>query len=315
MKKKEKKEGELMATTKQSTWRQHTIDIDPGVVEEFVFPDTKPNHVLLHNMGVGKVFVGVSLIPSPTLYDMQVSSYSESMYAQETGFTRIRMFNSGTDSQLVKITSFEHDFDPTVIKPTRSATTEGGGGTIEGPITGEMVVTGFQAPLPSGSNNIGRVVVTEIPAQTIEFTELPPGANLIGRVKVDTLPALSSGVSHIGSVGIDGGVTISSMPPVTVSNEPVKQSHQSFEGTITTTEIVFDMGVETINRIQYIVNEGDTDIYISFDDIPATPTITSGLNKPIRIKPGETVNDMPRKSNKIRFIRATGSGLVRFLGV
>ena len=280
-----------IATTKQSTWRQHTIDIDPGVVEEFVFPDTKPNHVLLHNMGVGKVFVGVSLIPSPTLYDMQVSSYSESMYAQETGFTRIRMFNSGTDSQLVKITSFEHDFDPTVIKPTRSGTTEGGGGgTIEGPITGEMVVTGFQAPLPSGSNNIGRV-------------------------KVDTLPALSSGVSHIGSVGIDGGVTISSMPPVTVSNEPVKQSHQSFEGTITTTEIVFDMGVETINRIQYIVNEGDTDIYISFDDVPATPTITSGLNKPIRIRPNEIINDMPRKSNKIRFIRATGSGLVRFLGV
>ncbi len=306
----------LATTTKQSTWRQHTIEIGPGVVQEFVFPDTKPNHVLIHNMGVGKIFIGVSLIPSPTLYDMQVSAYSESMYAQETGFTRIRILNSGTDAQLIKVTSFEHDFDPTVIKPTRTGTTEGGGGgTIEGPITGEMVVTGFNAPLPSGNNNIGRVVVTEQPPQTITFDQLPAGNNLIGRVKVDTLPALSSGVSHIGSVGIDGGVTISSMPPVTVSNEPVKSSHQSFEGTITTTEIVFDMGVESVNRIQYIANEGTTDLYISFDDVPATATVTSGLNKPIRLFPGETINDMPRKSSKIRFIRATGSGLVRFLGV
>lgn len=92
-----------MATlSKQSTWRQQTIEVKPGVVQEFVFPDTKPNHVLIHNMGVGKLYVGIKLIPSSTLFDMMVSANNESLYAQETGFTRITLFLDGTDPQLNK---------------------------------------------------------------------------------------------------------------------------------------------------------------------------------------------------------------------
>ena len=73
---------------------------------------------------------------------------------------------------------------------------EGGGG-----YTGEAIITGFSAPLPSGSNNIGRVVVTDIPPQEIVFDTLPTGTNKIGRVDVDKLPALAAGVSHIGAWG------------------------------------------------------------------------------------------------------------------
>ena len=153
----------LAATdTKQTTWRQRTIDLAPQIVQEFVFIDTKPNHVLINNLGTGRVFMGVSLIPSPTLFDMQVSSLGENLYAQDTGFTRIQLFNNGTDTQRVKITSFEHPFNPATIKPTGTATAAAGGGG-GGEYTGEAIITGFSAPLPSGSNNIGRVVVTDMP--------------------------------------------------------------------------------------------------------------------------------------------------------
>jgi hypothetical protein len=300
--------------TKQSTWRQRTIDLAPKVVQEFVFIDTKPNHVLINNLGTGKIFMGISLIPSPTLFDMQVSPLSENLYAQDTGFTRIQLYSDGTDAQRLKITSFEHPFNPATIKPNN---TGGGGGVVEGGggYTGEAIITGFSAPLPSGSNNIGRVVVSEIPPQTIVFDTLPAGTNKIGRVDVDKLPALAAGVSHIGSVGIDGGVTISSMPPVTVSNEPVKQSHQTYEATVTTIASTFNMAGETVNRISFLMNEGTTDLFISFDDDPVTSAISSGLNKSFRLRAGESINDMPRKCGKVNFIRATGTGLVRFLGV
>ena len=115
--------------TKQSTWRQETIVLPPKIVQEFVFIDTKPNHVLLNNLGAGAVYMGITLIPNPTLSDMSVAPFSENLYAQDTGFTRIGLWNEGTDPQRLKITSFEHPFNPTTIKPNAvSVNGEGGGG-------------------------------------------------------------------------------------------------------------------------------------------------------------------------------------------
>lgn len=301
-----------MAELKQTTWRQATINLKPQIVNEFVFPDTKPNHVHINNLGAGNLYFGVSVIPSPTIHDMKIGGFGENLYAQESGFTRVQIWNDGTDETLIKLVSFEHDFNPATIKPTVINGGDGGGGGGE---TFDGVIKGFSVPLPSGSNNIGRVVVSEMPNIDVVLATLPAGTNTIGKVDVNKLPALAEGVSHIGSVGIDGGVTISAMPPVTVSNEPVKSSHQSFEATVTTTEVVFDMGVDSINRIQFINNEGDTDLFIAFDNTPATSAISSGLNKSFRLRAGEILEDMPRKSSKIRFIRATGTGLVRFVGV
>lgn len=301
-----------MAELKQTTWRQATINLKPQIVNEFVFPDTKPNHVHINNLGAGNLFFGVSVIPSPVIHDMRVPSFGENLYAQESGFTRVQIWNDGTDETMIKLVSFEHDFNPATIKPTIVNGGDGGGGGGE---TFDGVIKGFSVPLPSGANNIGRVVVSEMPNIDVVLDTLPAGTNTIGKVDVNKLPALAEGVSHIGSVGIDGGVTISAMPPVTVSNEPVKSSHQSFEATVTTAEVVFDMGVESINRIQFINNEGDTDLFIAFDNTPATPAISSGLNKSFRLRAGEILEDMPRKSSKIRFIRATGTGVVRFVGV
>lgn len=304
----------VLLATKQSTWRQTTIDINPGVVNEYVFQDTKPNHVMLHNLGVGKVYLGITLIPSPVLYDMQVLSYSENLYAQEIGFTRIQLYNDGTDPQRIKITSFEHDFNPTTIKPTTTGITAGEGGTGGG--TGESIITGFSVPLPSGNNNIGRVIVTEQPPVDMVIDTLPPGTNLIGRVNVDKLPPLSSGVSHIGSVGIDGGVTINSMPPVTLSNEPVRQSHKYFESVVGVTEVTFDLLDDNMLSIEFISNDDpDNDLFISFDDVPATTTIVNGLNSVIRLKPNEVINELNRKCNSVHFIRIAGTGNVRLLGV
>ena len=298
--------------TKQSTWRQDTLVIPPQVVQEYVFIDTKPNHVLLSNLGAGAVYMGITLIPSPTTSDMSVAPFSENLYAQDTGFTRIQLLNDGTDPQRVKITSFDHPFNPTTIKPNAAAApaAEGGGGG------GATTISGFSVPLPSGNNNIGKVTVTSMPDQVFTLATLAAGTNNIGKVNVNLLPPLVEGVSHIGSVGIDGGVTITSMPPVTLSNEPIRQQHHYFESVVGVTEVVFDLLTSDVLTIEFISNDDpDNDLFISFDDTAATAAPTNGLNGIIRLRPNEVMNEVNRKCKKIRCIRSAAGAAVRILGV
>ena len=51
------------------------------------------------------------------------------------------------------------------------------------------------------------------------------------------------------------------------------------------------------------------------DDNTLNPSLLSGKNVTIRLKPGEQLSEFTRKANKITFVRQSGSGMVRLLGV
>lgn len=313
-----------MSQIKQSTWREQTITIAPQSVEEIVFNDTMPNHFYINNLSASILYFGITVIPKENIYEMMVDSFGENIYARQIGTKRCRIYNSGTNpAQLILIT-FEEQFNPSTLAKAASGSSSGGGGG--GSFDG--VIRGFSVPLPAGDNNIGRVKVTEMPTMNINLTELPAGNNKIGKVDVVTMPPLAEGTSHIGSVSIDGGVdidtippiTIASMPPVEVSSQPTRQSHQYFEASVGTSEVVFNITDGTnqldVVTINFISNDDTTnDLFVSFDNTPATTTPGNGLNGIIRLKPGETLTDVHRKCNKIRFIREAGNGTVRVLGV
>ncbi|MED4079026.1 hypothetical protein P4645_22700 [Lysinibacillus fusiformis] len=162
--------------------------------------------------------------------------------------------------------------------------------------------------------------MTEMPTVPIEFKTLPSGTNMIGNVGVTKLPPLAEGESHIGSVNVQGGVSISSMPPVQVTNDPVRASCIAWEGTISVNHVVFDMGQHDVLKFNYILNEGDTDLFINFDSYQATPNDLKGAGltgraATIRMRPGESITDFTRKTSKVNMIRTSGSGTVRILGV
>jgi hypothetical protein len=168
------------------------------------------------------------------------------------------------------------------------------------------------------------VIVTEMPSQTRVMDMLPAGVNNIGSVDVDVLPPLTAGTSHIGSVNVDNAVSIStmpnvvisSMPPVEVTNDPVKQSHEYYEGSVTNVASSYDMGARTITKFSFISNDDlSNDLYISFDSDVVSISPGQGANGVIRLAPGESINDFGRKCNKVNFIRSAGSGKVRLLGV
>jgi hypothetical protein len=301
---------------KPSTWRQREEMLSPNVVNTLIFTDTKPNHILINNLGEGELYFSATGLPSESIYDKKVSTFGEVFYAQELGLTRIQIFVKGTNPNRVKVTSFEADFNPASVSTSAPIVSGGGSGGVAESVS----INGFSVALPAGSNNIGKVIVTEMPAQTFELATLPAGTNNIGKVNVETLPPLAAGSSHIGSVNVDNAITIESMPPVQVSSNPVRAKHHVFDGEVGTTLVTFDMTEngtveENIQSISYIDNEGSTDLFIGFDNDIPTATTSTGKNKQIRIKAGETLSDLHRQCSKVHFIRATGGGNVRLLGV
>jgi len=295
------------------TAREQLITIPAKTLVDLEFLNTSPNYVYVNNYSSGTLYFGRSVLPTAFVYDMVIEGNADNLYSSPNGFRAAYIYNDGADVVNCKITSFVAPFEPTALK--------GGGGTAT--FTGTIgdvnsTITGFNVPLPSGNNHVGVVTVDSMPAQTLSIPTLPAGTNNIGHVNVDTLPALPAGVSHIGSVGIDGGVSITSMPPVQVSNSPIKTTHQYFEGTVAQTVVTFDLGAgNTVNNIDYIKNDGSTDLYLTFDttDITLAGNQTNGLNMRIRLAAGEAISDMPRQTNKFNMIRTTGSGTVRILAV
>lgn len=298
--------------SKESTQRKQRLTLKPGIVNEVLFQDTKPNHVYVNSYGAGKLYLAMQGIPSPTRYDLFIDSFSDGIFGQENGVTRVLIYLDGVSPVDIDLTSFEAPFNPLILAPQKVIASGGGSGGSGGNVT----IQGFTTALPPGSNNIGKVVVTDMPPVSFTLDELPPGSNNIGKVDVNTLPPLANGDSHIGRVTVENGLTIDSMPPVQLTNDPVKQSHEFFEGSVGTSEVVYDMTPRNLTKISFISNDDPTnDLYVSFDETPAVTGQNSGQNGVIHLLPGESISELGRKCSKIRFIRANGSGNVRMLGV
>lgn len=261
------------------------------------------------------IYLGVAVIASPQSYDIAVTGNGDNIHARDLGSTRITLYNDSPDKARIVLTSFEDKFNPAVLAGRGgSVTVTGGGGGAGG------VITGFNASLPSGDNNIGRVKVTEMPAIDFVLGALPAGTNNIGKVEVSKLPPLASVGGKIGDVGIQGGVTITSMPPVQVTNDPVRGTCRAWSGTVDTTHVTFDMVDGDVLKFSYISNDGDTDLFINFDAAKANPDDLkgaglSGKNASIWLKPGEIITEFTRKTTKVNMIRKSGNGVVRILGV
>ena len=193
-----------------------------------------------------------------------------------------------------------------------------------------ILTVNVNASLPAGSNHLGEVAVNSLPAlatgtNIIGSAKLSDGTNSVGvlatgELKVANTQPLPSGGNSIGSV------VVSSMPPVQVSSNPVRNSHSYWEGNVGTAEIIIDLTGNAngnVNEIDFIDNSnGTSDLFVSYDTVTVTTTpstATSGtgtLNGVMRIPAGTAINDIPRQCSKIHLIKAVADGkLVRFMGV
>jgi hypothetical protein len=295
--------------------REQLLTIPAKTLVDLDFLDTFPNYVYINNYSGGTLYFGRSVLPTNLVYDMVIDGHGDNLYASPNSFRSAYLYNDGADVVNCKITSFVATFEPSSLK--------GGGGMATAPAAGGIAdsvsINNFNVPLPSGNNHIGVVTVDTMPAQTFTLNTLPAGTNHIGAVAVDQMPALATGTSHIGSVGIDGGITITSMPPVQVSDQPVATSHVYFEATIDAAAGVatlYPFPGGPINMINFISNDGTTDLYVGFDNVDPgiTANRASGTNGCLHMLPGESISNFGRKCTQVNFYRLTGAGPARFVG-
>lgn len=303
-----------------ATWREKRITLNAGL-NEYVFPDTMPNHIVINNLGASKLFLGVNVIPNNVTYEKAISPHGENMLARQTGATRCQIYNDSPNPNDIILTSFVSEFTPASVTGNTVTTSGGGNGAGDGNVT----IVGHSASLPAGNNNIGRVVVTSMPQQTIDLNTLPSGTNNIGKVDVAKLPSLPAGDSHIGSVSVTSPVTIESMPPIDLSSSTITitnteftlasaKDHYHYRTGISTTEVnlVFPF---KIKHFIYISNDDPVnDLLIAFNDGVTTGS-EMGLNSVIRLLPGESLTDFKKEATNMRIRRASGNGILRILGV
>ena len=308
-------------------WREQDVRLNPGL-QVVYFDDTKPNHIHINNLGAATLYVSAKTTPDPLKYDVTVKPYDAKLFARQIQQNRVMIYVDGTDPCLIRLTSFTKELNPASLQSGVTISQDGstGGGT-----DGYVSISGFNVPLPSGSNNIGKVTISELPVlkegfnhignvTVVTLPSLPSGNNDIGNVGVNSLPSLPTGSNQIGRVLVDNDININSMPPVEVSSEPTRSSHFAYENTISTTAVTWDLtqGGTVQNdmvEINYISNDGDTDLFISFDDDTISTTPGQGINGVIRLKAGEAIDGLNRLTTKLNFVRASGSGTVRVLGV
>jgi hypothetical protein len=106
-----------------------------------------------------------------------------------------------------------------------------------------------------------------------------------------------------------GQITVGTAPNPTVLN------HEAYEGTVGTVAVAFTTS-SVISKFSYIINDGTTDLYITFGTTAVTTTAGtqgSSTDGVIRLLGGESLNDFYRECSQVNFIRSTGSGTVRLL--
>lgn len=303
-----------------ATWREKRITLHAGL-NEHIFHDTMPNHIVVNNLGASNLYLGVSVIPDNVTYEKLISPRGENMLARQTGTTRCQIYNDSSDVCDIILTSFVAEFTPSAITGNTVTTGNNGGGVSDGNVN----IIGFSKPLPSGSNNIGKVEITTMPKQTIDLATLPTGTNNIGKVDIAKLPSLPAGDSHIGSVSVTSPLTIASMPPIDLSSSTITitnteftlasaTDHYHYRTAVSTTEVnlVFPF---KIKHFVYITNDDPVnELFIAFNEGVTTGS-ELGLNSVIRLLPGESLTEFKKEATNMRIRRMSGNGAMRILGV
>ena len=127
--------------------------------------DTKPNYFRVQNRGTTEIYCSTNNMPTTKHYDFAVAGKKMKMFAEPYNRTRLYIFNpSGSDVE-VAVLSFQAEFEPLTLALSEIE--------VEMPkdFESSMAITSFNAPLPTGNNKIGKVEVTNSPAEA-DITEI-----------------------------------------------------------------------------------------------------------------------------------------------
>ena len=259
------------------------------------FIHVQPNYYRVQNMGDGRVYCGVTRMPTDIEYDFSCKAQSFKMHAEPYKRGYLYIYNPTGSPVHVRVLAFAADFDPLAL-----AFSEFEIDFSSMRLDTSTSIDSFKAALPAGDNKIGRVEIDRF------NTALPAGDNNIGRVGFcESLPA---GENRIGSVEMAGELasvlqTIKSNSqnlakiPTLVSRGTVNMK----AGTISATgDITPDIGT-VFRRLCFFDYPGTVIVTLKF-------TTPKGREYTITLKPDEVLNDIEICATKIN-VTFTGGGV------
>ena len=171
-----------------SSWRYEQITISGSALKTITFLDSTPNMFLIQNSNKATLHIGLSAIPTLEECEFKVNPNSSKPFGRPTPCSELYIRNCSTIDITISLFSYYGTFDMSILTNN------------DVDISGTELhtqITGIQNPLPSGTNVIGKVALSD---------SLPSGNNTIGKVALsDSLP---TGKNNIGSVGITGEVKV-----------------------------------------------------------------------------------------------------------
>jgi len=144
---------------KNSGLLMHELTIKPYSMATIDFLDVKPNYFRVQNFGDTRIYCGTSRTPTENNYDFVCKPDGMFMYAEPNPRSFLYIYNPSGNETRVKLIAFAHDFDPLALVFS-GIELDFSGTKLEA----DTAISSFNASLPSGSNNIGKVGVASLPA-------------------------------------------------------------------------------------------------------------------------------------------------------
>ena len=261
-------------TVSYSALSKKTVEVPAYSVYTVEYMDTLPNYFNVQNMGATPIYCGTSSIPTRSKYDFVSPAEGMKMYAEPYNRSRLYLFNPSGTPITCAILSFRAPFDPLTLAMSSIAVT-----IDTSDLQVSNIITGFNASLPTGSNNIGKV---EVSNQKDYSSAL---ASILSEISGNSPAWTADDVSSL--------LTRVFHPAKEVLRREQMHTYTQ-EGTATNsgTAITPQSG-RFFSKINFISNDGTSDLSFIYTDKNATKSIT--------IKAGEVLNDLECYFTQIKF--------------
>lgn len=274
-----------------SALQKKAVTIPAYSVATVDYIDSQPNYFRVQNSGKTVLYCSTVNMPTEIQHDFSVAPAGMKMFAEPFNRSKLYIFNPSGNLVYVSVLSFRAEFDPLTLALS-DMSIDLDGVSLES----SNVISGFETPLPSGGNEIGKVQVSGM-------TALPVGGNHIGSVDVDKLPALPSGSNKIGKVEVTNlndyeavlSNILTALGNISVSGGGASAGNYTLlAGSVETISegSTIDFSTNNVVKINFLSNDGDRAVRVTLNQKNGNPVW-------FELKAGEVINDMDVPLNSL----------------